>query len=291
MESCSDVEAALDSLLLEVARRAAALTILIGLEDGGGIQIAESRLRRTAAAVRETASQLGSTPAATSKVSSLNRALDHVSFLLAMSSSHHREWALHRALRWFESIARTCMESGARFRESGPDLFEVKASGHHLDSAMLAELHIQACVFSSGSLQCAVFDRAHIVSSDLSSADLRNTSWRNAVVRACSFASSALADAKLDDATFVDCDLSGADLSAVNSGATARCTRFVRCDLRGTRWGWRRLERTSFVNCKMYGVHGRPILIDVCVRGVDLSRTGDGFGSLRMPDVQSLWAS
>jgi uncharacterized protein YjbI with pentapeptide repeats len=94
-----------------------------------------------------------------------------------------------------------------------------------------------------------------------------------------------------DDALFVECDLRGADLSVVNTGprATSVGVRFVRCDLRTTKWTARDLGNVTFLDCRMHGVMGTVLAAGVDIVRPDLSPNGDGSLIGSASDVANLW--
>ena len=109
---------------------------------------------------------------------------------------------------------------------------------------------------------------AHLEHCDLSRANLEGTSWHRATLAHCVLRGAALIDARIEQAVFSDCDLRGADLAIARSPnvATLAGARFVRCDLRDTRWEGRELGGAAFVDCvansmiagRRQGIHSAP---------------------------------
>ncbi|HEX7841679.1 MAG TPA: pentapeptide repeat-containing protein [Kofleriaceae bacterium] len=107
------------------------------------------------------------------------------------------------------------------------------------------------CQLEHGSLAMAVLAGAQLEHCDLSRANLEGTSWHRATLAHCVLRGAVLIDARLEHAVFTDCDLRGADLAIARSPnvATLAGARFVRCDLRDTRWAGRELGAAVFVDC------------------------------------------
>jgi len=90
--------------------------------------------------------------------------------------------------------------------------------------------------------------------------------------------------------TFIDCDLHGTDLRVVDLGSSATAVKaeFIRCDLRGTRWNGRILERTKFYRCRFHGSVGARVVDDVEIYEPDVSPTEEPrIGQAR--DVIAAW--
>jgi hypothetical protein len=107
------------------------------------------------------------------------------------------------------------------------------------------------CRLEDGSLAMAVAAGAQLERCDLSRANLEGTSWHRATLAHCALRHARLTDARLERAVFSDCDLRGADLAIARSPnvATLAGARFVRCDLRDTRWQGRELRGAAFIDC------------------------------------------
>ncbi|HEY0479681.1 MAG TPA: pentapeptide repeat-containing protein [Kofleriaceae bacterium] len=147
------------------------------------------------------------------------------------------------------------------------------------------------CQLEDGSLAMAVLAGARLERCDLSRASLDGTSWHRALLVHCVLRRASLIDARLDRADVRDCDLRGADLSIARSPevATLAGTRFVRCDLRDTRWNGRELGGAVFVDCKLFGARGASALAGVVIERPDLSRLGDGSQIATQTDVVAGW--
>lgn len=132
----------------------------------------------------------------------------------------------------------------------------------------------------------------HIEHCDFSWANLERSNWRDASVFSCMFVGTVLVDVLCDDALFVDCDLRGADLSAIRAAgsATAVGARFLRCDLRETRWQGRDLGGVSFIDCRMHGVTGPALADEVHIVRPDVSAMGDGSSIVAASAVADAWS-
>jgi hypothetical protein len=128
---------------------------------------------------------------------------------------------------------------------------------------------------------------------DLSAANLEGASWHRATLSHCELACATLVDARLERAAFSDCSLRGANLEIVRSPevATLAGARFVRCDLRDTRWAGRDLGGATFIDCKLFGAHGAAALTGVVIERPDLSRLGDGSQLATQSEVVARWTA
>jgi hypothetical protein len=194
---------------------------------------------------------------------------------------------LVRAPRRFDRVGDVARLQRWLRLDDDPDVFELVASEAVLDESRWAKLRVVAADLREASCRAAVFDGARLHGCDLSRANLHASSWRGADVVRSKLSAAVLSDAVLDDARFVDCDLSGADLAATH--ATARNTRFVRCDLRVSSWRSRVVHDAQLVDCKLWGTFGAPRVEQVTIERPDVSTNGDGSRIASADHVLALW--
>lgn len=166
----------------------------------------------------------------------------------------------------------------------------VLARGAGFRSAMLAGTKLRRCDFTAAGMPIARFGDATVEDCTFAGANLERTTWYRARVERCSFVDAVLQEAAFDKATFADCDFRGADFSIVrNLLGTGVDARFVRCDLRDTKWSERDLFRVAFIECKLAGSSGRPSIARTTIERPDLSPAGDGSVIGTERDVWDLW--
>jgi uncharacterized protein YjbI with pentapeptide repeats len=178
-----------------------------------------------------------------------------------------------------------------RARLTGATLRDV-----HAGRGMLEELDAEAVTLLRLEAVAATMRQADLRSClaehcDFSQANLARSNWRDASVFWCAFSGAALVDLLCDDALFVECDFRGADLSAVNLGARATSVgaRFVRCDLRETRWSGRDLGGVTFIDCRMHGLVGPALATDASIVRPDMSPMGDGSATASAREIAESW--
>lgn len=166
----------------------------------------------------------------------------------------------------------------SRISLQGTLLTDVTARRASCDAADARATRWLRCRLDGSSLAMAVFAGSTLEHCELSRANLEGTSWHRAALSHCTLSSASLVDARLDRAVITDCDLRAADLSIARSPevATLAGARFVRCDLRETRWAGRALGGATFIDCKLFGAHGAPAPAGVVIEAADLSRLADG---------------
>jgi len=173
-----------------------------------------------------------------------------------------------------------------------------------LDEAVLTDVHMQGTDLSNGSAIAARFTRCRLVGidgtlwklreatfddCDLTGAWLTRSVWTQVTATGCVFRGADLRNARLDGAMFTDCDFRDADLRVVEAGInTARGARFVRCDLRGTKWDGRELDRVELVDCKLAGATGPATLVALEVTRADLSPQGDASQLVSSDEIAKL---
>lgn len=186
-------------------------------------------------------------------------------------------------------------------------------AGVRLDAAECNDITLIRCRLGKANLHMSVFDGATVQDCDLVGSVLALSRMRNAsinggdwaringdrfhlagsAVSGVSFQGARLVSSNLDEAVFTDCDFRGANLGANPSfadKATARRTRFVRCDLRDTRFSGRRLDDTVFESCRFHKTRGAPKLVGgLTITAPDLSKAGDGSDIRDAAAVRALW--
>jgi uncharacterized protein YjbI with pentapeptide repeats len=171
----------------------------------------------------------------------------------------------------------------------GATVARVTARGARLDSADAARASVVRSCFDAASLRLAVIDAASLEECEFSRANLEGTAWRNARASRCTARGAIWLNARLDGGRFEDCDFRDSDFQAAPHATC--CAAFVRCDLRGVNLEGRDLSRFSFLDCKLYGVHGNVTgLRDVVIEGADLSQTGDGSRIVSKAELLTRWS-
>lgn len=172
-------------------------------------------------------------------------------------------------------------------------LAEVTARHALMNDTDATAAHFRACRLYGCSMERATFDDARFDECDLSGAGLDGSSWRRSTALYSTLMGTSLRDANLEEVTFVDCDLRWATLDITNlaSRSGLRGARFVRCDLRETSWLARDLGGVSFIDCKLYGVRGAPMMSDVAIENPDLSARADGSQCGTRGDVIATWSA
>jgi uncharacterized protein YjbI with pentapeptide repeats len=169
-------------------------------------------------------------------------------------------------------------------------LSEVSARGASFASAMVAGTTISKCHFEGAGMPVANLGDAEITDTEFTGANLERTTWYRSKVSRCSFVGAQLTDTGLDKAVFTDCDFRDADLGLVRGLlGNSMDAKFVRCDLRDTNWLDRDLFRVAFVDCKLAGARGIPILSETVFERPDLSPAGDGSQIGTTRDVMVQW--
>jgi uncharacterized protein YjbI with pentapeptide repeats len=133
----------------------------------------------------------------------------------------------------------------------GARLVDVSFRGASLENASAYEASFVGCHFEGldaflFKLRATRFERC-----DFTGANLMRSVWTRCAITNSAFTGADLRNARLDEAVFTDCDLRDADLSVPEPGVnTARGARFVRCDLRGSKWDGRDLDGVEFADCQ-----------------------------------------
>jgi uncharacterized protein YjbI with pentapeptide repeats len=171
----------------------------------------------------------------------------------------------------------------------GATVAQVTARRARLDSADATRSHIVRSHFQAASLRASILDQAVFEACDLSKANLEETRLRYALLSHCRAVGAVFHNADLEGARFVDCDLRDTDWRG-SQEAFSRGAEFVRCDLREARWTGRNLFGVSFIDCKLYGVHGQATGLDeALIERADLSHAGDSSRVGTKADVLASW--
>lgn len=173
----------------------------------------------------------------------------------------------------------------------GTTLLALSAAGWSLYRVRLGGATLANCHFAGSQLSEGDFRTAKIEACDFQRADLSGSTWTLARASRSTFQRAKLTDTRIDHMTFSDCDLRGVDLSVMNRGgrATAMGASFLRCDLRETNWNARWLSSVRFVDCKLHGAFGRPLVGKVDIQRPDLSPEGNGSRPGNAGDVLRSW--
>jgi len=149
--------------------------------------------------------------------------------------------------RWEGATARLFEVRGGRSH-----VFKLDASGKDLQEAVVCGLHVSHSRFITD-MRRARFVDSLVEASDFSYADLRGTLWQRARIRSCYFREVRLWDAAFDDTMFIDCDMRAADFSTdIANLSTTPGVTFIRCDLRGARWGGRDHSGFELLDCQVF---------------------------------------
>jgi uncharacterized protein YjbI with pentapeptide repeats len=289
-----DRDAAIAALLGVARRETLLLAIASDALDDEAAAVASARLRWAIGAARQLIAGCGREPGAPRRAEQLDRIANRAQRLLvdepprspqAIADLVNRVAARHGA----RAPAITADHAHlvdldlddlelARVSLRGANLTEVTARRAGCDGVDARASRWLRCSLERGSLAMAVFSGSTLERCDLSHANLDGTSWHRASVAHTRLVRAALTDARLDGAVFTDCDLRGAELGITGSphAASLAGARFVRCDLRETRWAGRDLGGAALVDCKLFGAHGAPALAGVVIERADLSLLGDG---------------
>ena len=298
-------DAAIEALLSEARRELLVVAIASCSLDDDAAAIASARLRWAISAARPLIAAQGHDARHAHQ-------LDRI-------ANRAQRWLAAEPPRPLQEIRSLVDRVSLRRRRRGPaiaadhavlvdlDLDELDLGRISLRAAHLTEVGLRraACVAADASasrwLRCrlercdlamAVLAGAHLERCELSRARAEGTSWHRATLVHCALRRASLIDARLDRAELRDCDLRGADLSIVRSPnvATLVGARFVRCDLRDTRWTGRELGGAAFVDCKLFGARGATAVAGVMIERPDLSRLGDGSQIATQSDVVAGWS-
>lgn len=176
------------------------------------------------------------------------------------------------------------------------DWSNLKIAGLHAEGLEIvgANLHgaqLNQCRLRAMALSRCNFDACLMAECDFERSNLERSSWAGAIVVRSRLGSTMMVDAILDRVLFIECDLRGADLSVqkLGSRATMIGARFVRCDLRETKWDGRMLSEVRISECKLHGVHGRVVLDATEIDGTDLSAKGDGSRVASATELLAAW--
>jgi hypothetical protein len=129
----------------------------------------------------------------------------------------------------------------------------VHARGARLASTTWEQGELVECDLRGSDLRLGKLDRVVVTGGDWDRVKFDRATLRHAWFEGVSLRDAVLHDARLDGAMFLECDVRGADVRATDhllGLSTHQGTRFVRCDLRDTRWDGRRgLDAAEFVDC------------------------------------------
>ena len=162
----------------------------------------------------------------------------------------------------------------------------------HWESARITSAVLARSTFASSKFIDTHFCDSYVQQTKFISCDLSRSLWGGARISYVQFIRSTLVDVSLDDALIADCVFTGCDLSATRLGplGTTCGAVFLRCDLRDTNWEGRDLFRARFVDCKMAGVRGIPLVGGIVIEAPDLSEGGDGSRIGTAEDVLRAWS-
>lgn len=302
-----DRDAAIDALLAIARRETLLLAVAIGAIDDDGAAVASARLRWAIGTARRLIATLDGDDLIERHACDLDRVANRAQRWLVLEPPQ----PLQTIRGLVDRLAGRRGRRGSGIAAAHASLVDLDLDGLDLSrislqSAILTEVTARRascdaadaratrwlrCQLDASSLAMAVFTGGAMEHCDLSRANLEGTSWHRATLSHCKLVRTALIDARLDRAVFTDCDLRAADLGVVRSPNVASLAgaRFVRCDLRDTRWSGRELGGATFVDCKLFGAHGAPALAGVVIEVPDLSRSGDGSQIATQSEAVARW--
>lgn len=274
---------ALEERLEESRRTAAALAFVLRIQDEEAALVLGARLRQDLLEL----TRLAGTDATRLHDPVILRSVDDIvaggRVLISRAPTQ---------LDGFDESFRARWEATASELATPLDLFGLQVyTNKDLAGADFSRLRMARCLIDTSMLLSATFDRSWMWKCNWSLCRMARTVWRGAQLHRCTLCGVELLDAMLDDAVFVECDFRYADLRVEQLGllGTTRRTKFVRCDLRNTKWEGRSLTGAVFDECRFHGVSGRPSLEGVEIERPDLSEAGDGSVIGHARDVLALW--
>lgn len=309
LSGLQDRAAAIDALLCVARRETLVLAIAIGAMDDDGAAVASARLRWAIGSARQLIAAVEQDPLMEHRAGQLDQVANRAQRWLATEPPQ----PLHAIGNLIERVAaRRGPKAPAidgeyanladldlddldlgRIQLHGASLTDVTARRAGCDAADASSTRWLRCRLDGSSLAMAVFSGSTVEHCELSRANLEGTSWHRATLSHSSLRRALMIDARLDRTVFSDCSLRGADLEIVRSRdvATLAGARFVRCDLRDTNWAGRELGGATFVDCKLFGAHGVPVLAGVVIERPDLSLVADGSQIGTQNDVIAGWCT
>jgi len=176
----------------------------------------------------------------------------------------------------------------------GAELVDCSAEGSNFTHAKLDDAVLEGCRFTAARMALTSLCDARIEGGVFREASADRGSWNRLTARRVDFRDTLFGDCILDGALLEDCDLRGARLGRVHELLTDLCstmnTTFRRCDLRGADLAGRRFDGTRFIDCKLAGVTGVPVIEgDYLVERPDFSAAGDGSDVRTAAAVHALW--
>lgn len=144
------------------------------------------------------------------------------------------------------------------------ELIDVTAVKTNFGHSQFQRAHLSACDLREASLFITNFQDAVLVDCDLRAATLNRGAWQRVKMRNCDLREARIGDCRLDDAIVEDCDFRGANFGRIEMGLDLSTTAgavFRRCDFRGTHFDGRRLNNTTFIDCKFEGMQGAPEIV------------------------------
>ena len=292
LSGLQDLAAAIDTLLCIARRETLVLAIASGAMDDEGVAVASARLRWSIGSARQLIATFDD-PFMKQRVRRLERIADRAQrwFASEPQSLHAIDNLVERVAARRDQHIPAINAQHARLIDldlddlelgsislHGASLTDISARRLSCDAADASSTRWLRCQLEHSALVMAVFSGSTVEHCELSRANLEGTSWHRATLSHTGFRRALMIDARLDRAAFSDCNLRGADLEIVRSRdvATLAGARFVRCDLRDTNWAGRELGGATFIDCKLFGAHGVPMLAGVLIERPDLSLDADG---------------
>jgi uncharacterized protein YjbI with pentapeptide repeats len=176
--------------------------------------------------------------------------------------------------------------SGMQLRNA--KLLQVTARRARLDNIDATGSTVTQSCFDGASMRHCKLAGARVVECSLSRANFEGANWNGATVVNCVSKRALWFHARIVNSEFVDCDFVDSDFHGFPDTGTD--ARFVRCDLRGTRWQGRDLFGASFIGCKLYGVSGRVAGLGLArFDDNDLSPDGDGSLIVTQEELVTRW--
>jgi uncharacterized protein YjbI with pentapeptide repeats len=177
---------------------------------------------------------------------------------------------------------------------AGAELIDCSAVQTNFSHSILDGALLQRCRFERAALGLCDLVDTRIEGGSFRGAGADRGKWQRVTASGADFRDVRFGDAILDGSRFEGCDFRDADLGRITPAlreiTSTFNTSFIRCDLRGARLEGRRLDGTRFIDCKLAGVVGKPVIEgNYVVERPDFSASGDGSDVRTAAAVQALW--
>jgi uncharacterized protein YjbI with pentapeptide repeats len=143
------------------------------------------------------------------------------------------------------------------------ELVECSAIDTNFAHTIFDRAKLERCIFDRAGLVLTDFHDARVTGGSFVDATMDRSTWLRMIVADCDLHDARFGDCVLDGTRFEGCNLRDANLARKSTlpMCTTTNTTFVRCDLRGAKLAGRRFDRTSFIDCQLDGLDGKPDLV------------------------------